>query len=247
MPVVAPRPRAATLGAPRPGRPSRVARPARRPAPRSSASAEPATEESDPAAPPPTPPSGAAEDSTPSVARAKLNAGIAGFYDASTGLWEDIWGDHLHHGYYPTDGSPQPRSNREAQVEMVERVVGWAGVGRAADGSGAPLPVRRALDVGCGLGGSARHLAAALGCAAEGVTLSPVQAARGNELSAAAGLGCVFSAAEGSPHARANLIASLHPPAPSPLRPSAPPPAPQRPRRPPRRRRARAPLPRRRL
>lgn len=27
-----------------------------------------------------------------------LAEGIAGFYDASTGLWEDMWGDHLHHG-----------------------------------------------------------------------------------------------------------------------------------------------------
>ena len=27
-----------------------------------------------------------------------LAQGIAKFYDASTGLWEDMWGDHLHHG-----------------------------------------------------------------------------------------------------------------------------------------------------
>ena len=27
-----------------------------------------------------------------------LNTGIAEFYDESTALWEDMWGDHLHHG-----------------------------------------------------------------------------------------------------------------------------------------------------
>ena len=29
-----------------------------------------------------------------------LQEGIADFYDASTGVWVEIWGDHLHHGYY---------------------------------------------------------------------------------------------------------------------------------------------------
>jgi tocopherol O-methyltransferase len=44
------------------------------------------------------------------------------------------------------------------------------------------------VDVGCGIGGSSRHIASKFGCSARGITLSPVQAARANELSAAAGL-----------------------------------------------------------
>jgi tocopherol O-methyltransferase len=36
--------------------------------------------------------------------RADLKTGIAGFYDASSGLWEGIWGEHMHHGYYPKGG-----------------------------------------------------------------------------------------------------------------------------------------------
>ncbi|MFN7658795.1 MAG: SAM-dependent methyltransferase, partial [Dolichospermum sp.] len=24
---------------------------------------------------------------------------IQEFYDASSGLWEQIWGEHMHHGY----------------------------------------------------------------------------------------------------------------------------------------------------
>ena len=28
----------------------------------------------------------------------KLNEGIANFYDESSGLWESMWGEHMHHG-----------------------------------------------------------------------------------------------------------------------------------------------------
>ena len=49
---------------------------------------------------------------------------------------------------------------------------------------GARLPCRlsskkttalQMVDVGCGIGGSSRHIARRLGCAARGITLSPVQ------------------------------------------------------------------------
>lgn len=39
------------------------------------------------------------------------------------------------------------------------------------------------VDVGCGLGGSSRHLANKYGCTAKGITLSPYQVKRGNEIS----------------------------------------------------------------
>ncbi|MFN6235151.1 MAG: SAM-dependent methyltransferase, partial [Microcystis sp.] len=29
---------------------------------------------------------------------------IADFYDSSSGLWERIWGEHMHHGYYGRGG-----------------------------------------------------------------------------------------------------------------------------------------------
>lgn len=49
--------------------------------------------------------------------------------------------------------------------------------------------VERMVDVGCGLGGSSRHLAAKYGCTAQGITLSEFQAKRGNEISREQGLG----------------------------------------------------------
>lgn len=116
----------------------------------------------------------------------ELNSGIASFYDQSTGLWEDMWGDHLHHGYYPVDADGKAKgavSNRQAQVDMVDNVLSWAGVADSTD-------VKNMLDVGCGLGGSSRHVAAKFpGCKATGITLSPYQAARGNAISEERGLG----------------------------------------------------------
>ena len=38
------------------------------------------------------------------------------------------------------------------------------------------------VDVGCGIGGSSRHIAKKFGASAKGITLSPVQAARANVL-----------------------------------------------------------------
>ena len=29
-----------------------------------------------------------------------LNEGIASFYDESSSLWENMWGEHMHHGIY---------------------------------------------------------------------------------------------------------------------------------------------------
>jgi cyclopropane fatty-acyl-phospholipid synthase-like methyltransferase len=54
------------------------------------------------------------------------------------------------------------------------------------------------VDVGCGIGGSSRHIAAKYGCTARGITLSPVQAARANALAARVGLAdkCSFQVAD---------------------------------------------------
>ena len=106
-------------------------------------------------------------------AKASLNEGIASFYDESSGLWEEQWGEHMHHGYYP-EGLDRDDHAR-AQVDMIDEALKWAEV----DGS----KIRAMLDVGCGIGGSSRHIARTFGCDAEGITLSPVQAVRANELS----------------------------------------------------------------
>lgn len=119
----------------------------------------------------------------PQRSRDVLNKGIAAFYDSSTALWEDMWGDHLHHGYYSVSDEQEQetrkKSNRQAQIDMIDNVLSWAGVDS----------VKSMVDVGCGLGGSSRHIAKKFGCTSQGITLSPYQARRGNEISNTQGLG----------------------------------------------------------
>ena len=56
----------------------------------------------------------------------------------------------------------------------------------------------RSVDVGCGIGGSSRHIARKFGCKTSGVTLSPYQAKRGNELAQEQGVSglCDFRVAD---------------------------------------------------
>lgn len=106
-----------------------------------------------------------------------LNKRIQHFYDASSGLWEETWGEHMHHGYYGPDGS-EPRDHRQAQIDLIEELLAWGGVSAC----------RKFLDVGCGIGGSSIHLAKKFSAAGQGITLSPIQANRANQRAAAAGL-----------------------------------------------------------
>eukprot|EP00475_Leptophrys_vorax_P033151 TRINITY_DN51871_c0_g1_i1.p1 TRINITY_DN51871_c0_g1~~TRINITY_DN51871_c0_g1_i1.p1 ORF type:complete len:384 (-),score=-3.94 TRINITY_DN51871_c0_g1_i1:188-1339(-) len=112
------------------------------------------------------------------VEDAALKEGIAAFYDESSAVWEEMWGEHMHHGYYPTAGE-QPAGGKvdhvRAQIDMIDNVLAWA-----TEGDKGFRP-KRAVDVGCGIGGSSRHLARKYGCQVDAITLSPWQARRGNE------------------------------------------------------------------
>lgn len=107
-----------------------------------------------------------------------------------------MWGDHLHHGLYP--GGKARKDHQQAQVgccqvlsleterltdalpqvDMIDASLDWAGV----------ATVTSVLDVGCGIGGSTRHIARRFSASARGVTLSPVQVERASALTAEAGL-----------------------------------------------------------
>ncbi len=102
---------------------------------------------------------------------------IQQFYDASSGLWEQIWGEHMHHGYYGRGGSYKI-NRRQAQIDLIEELLIWAGVKSA----------QKIIDVGCGIGGSTLYLAQKFQATANGITLSPVQASRATERAKAADL-----------------------------------------------------------
>ncbi|QQE63911.1 SAM-dependent methyltransferase [Leptolyngbya sp. BL0902] len=106
-----------------------------------------------------------------------LSDQIQSFYDASSGLWEQIWGEHMHHGYYGPTGTVR-KDRRQAQIDLIDECLRWANITQAA----------AILDCGCGIGGSALELATRFNAKVTGITLSPVQANRATERAEAAGL-----------------------------------------------------------
>lgn len=69
------------------------------------------------------------------VESSTLKKGIAEFYDESSGMWEDIWGEHMHHGFYDPDADVSLSDHRSAQIRMVEESLRFASV------SGSPLSI----------------------------------------------------------------------------------------------------------
>ncbi|MEO1146622.1 MAG: methyltransferase domain-containing protein, partial [Cyanobacteria bacterium J06638_22] len=114
-----------------------------------------------------------------------LNRRIQQFYDRSSNLWEEIWGEHMHHGYYGSDGA-EKKERRQAQIDLIEAVLQWANITQATD----------ILDVGCGIGGSSLYLAEQYGATATGITLSPVQANRASERAQEANIAATFQVAD---------------------------------------------------
>ena len=106
------------------------------------------------------------------------SASVAEAYDRWTEdqLLERLWGDHVHLGHY---GTPPRRCDfRAAKAAFVHELVRWSGLDRLAPGS-------RVLDVGCGIGGSARILARDYGLDVLGISISPAQIARARALTPA--------------------------------------------------------------
>ena len=57
-----------------------------------------------------------------------LKKGIAELYDESSGMWERLWGDHMHHGFYEPGVSVAVADHRMAQVRMIEEALAFAEV-----------------------------------------------------------------------------------------------------------------------
>ena len=100
---------------------------------------------------------------------------VATSYDEWTedGILEFYWGEHIHLGHY---GSPPRRKDfLKAKADFVHEMVRWGGLDKLPAGT-------TVLDVGCGFGGSSRIMAQNYGFNATGITLSPKQAQRANDL-----------------------------------------------------------------
>ncbi|CAK7568508.1 MAG: hypothetical protein SEPTF4163_006501 [Sporothrix epigloea] len=91
-------------------------------------------------------------------------------YDLASDYYVSLWGEHIHHGYWPTDESKATESKETAQANLIRLLLSIAGLDVAS--SEKTLSV---LDVGCGVGGTSRYLASELGARVTGITISTRQ------------------------------------------------------------------------
>ena len=89
-------------------------------------------------------------------------------YDAISPFYRDLWGVHIHHGYWITGAE----TKEKAQEQLIDQLISRAKIHRGA----------RILDVGCGLGGTAIYLNRNLGAHVTGITISPMQIEIGKQL-----------------------------------------------------------------
>ena len=110
-----------------------------------------------------------------------LKKGIAKFYDESSAIWLDVWGEDMHHGYYPKGYKVD---HKAAQIDMIDRSLNWAYASETN-----PQP-KSMIDVGCGVGGSSRHIVRKFNSInkARGISLSPYQIQRAKEFTKDQGL-----------------------------------------------------------
>ncbi|WP_341731164.1 methyltransferase domain-containing protein [Microcoleus sp. EPA2] len=109
--------------------------------------------------------------------RYQSSSSVANSYDQWTedGILEFYWGEHIHLGHY--GAPPQRKDFLEAKSDFVHEMVRWGGLDRSPRGT-------TVLDVGCGIGGSSRILARDYGFKVTGITISPQQVKRAQELTA---------------------------------------------------------------
>ncbi|MCC0178471.1 methyltransferase domain-containing protein [Waterburya agarophytonicola K14] len=103
---------------------------------------------------------------------------VANSYDEWTedGILEFYWGEHIHLGHYGSP--PESKDFIAAKYDFVHEMVRWGGLDK--------LPAKATLlDVGCGIGGSSRILAKDYDFDVTGVTISPQQVKRAQELTPA--------------------------------------------------------------
>ena len=97
-------------------------------------------------------------------------------YDLASDYYLSLWGEHIHHGYWPTDASKATESKEVAQANLIKLLLDVSGLKDTKD--------LRVLDVGCGVGGTSRYLAAHLGATVTGITISTRQVELATKLAA---------------------------------------------------------------
>ena len=94
--------------------------------------------------------------------RLQTSAAVAAHYDELDSFYREIWGEHIHHGYWAT--------GRETAEEAVLALVELLADRLRCE------PGHRLCDIGCGYGATARMLAGRHAANVTGVTISRAQA-----------------------------------------------------------------------
>lgn len=137
---------------------------------------------------------------SPLSAGPELYGGIANLYNSSSQIWEKVWGEHMHTGFYTADKVPATMTKAdhiEAQHEMMLQLFQlWDSLDLKITEAAASGTAIRVLDAGCGVGGSSRFIYRALSDIADadghrdlkievvGITLSQYQRDRAAKLTA---------------------------------------------------------------
>jgi tocopherol O-methyltransferase len=103
---------------------------------------------------------------------------IREFYDLVSSHFHELWGEHLHHGYWIRGDE----SKEKAQIQLIEHLAQAAKI----------QPGCRILDVGCGTGASSIYLAKQYKVEATGITISPVQVGLANQAAAREDVNATF-------------------------------------------------------
>lgn len=76
----------------------------------------------------------------------KIRQKITRFWDQTTPVWREVWGPHIHHGYFLNNEEDSPVVAQERLIDQLAFKLDLA-------------PDCKLLDVGCGMGGSSIYLA----------------------------------------------------------------------------------------
>jgi tocopherol O-methyltransferase len=98
---------------------------------------------------------------------------VAAHYDELDSFYREIWGEHVHHGYWAT-GRETPAGAAVSLIELLAERLLFA-------------PGQRVCDIGCGYGATARILAERYALNVTGVTISAAQARHAGSHAMAAG------------------------------------------------------------
>ncbi len=112
---------------------------------------------------------------------ATLKTRIRLHYNVLSALYRELWGHHIHHGYWVTGDETKEVAQRQLIQQLADRAQLSSRAQTVQQQYQRPL---RVLDIGCGLGGSALHLARVYGAHVVGVTISAEQVKLAEQLAA---------------------------------------------------------------